>query len=66
MITIEKSEKIGNNFVFTLSGNIDNVCNGYEFCYEEKNYCVKSVAMVCNKENVKSDSIDVIAELISL
>lgn len=64
MITVEKSEKIGSNIVFTLSGNIDNVRNGYEFCYEEKKYRVKSVAMVRNKENVKSETIDVTAELV--
>lgn len=64
MITVEKSEEIGSNIVFTLSGNIDNVRNGYEFCHEEKKYRVKSVAMVRNKENVKSETIDVTAELV--
>lgn len=64
MITVEKSEKIGNNLVFTLSGNIDDVCNGYKFYYEEKEYRVKSVAMVCNKANVKSETLDVTVELV--
>lgn len=62
MITVETHEKIGDNIVFTLSGNTDVVCNGYEFCHDKKKYRVKSVAMICDKENVKSDSIDVTVE----
>ena len=63
MIKVENSDIIGNNLVFTLSGSIDEVSNGYEFYHEEKRYRVKSVAMVCNKANVKSETIDVTAEL---
>lgn len=62
MITVEAYEKIGDNIVFTLSGNTDVVCNGYKFYHEKKEYRVKSVAMICDKEHVKSDSIDVTVE----
>lgn len=62
MVKIKDSKKIGNNLVFTLSGDTDMVCNGYEFMYNQKKYRVKTVAMVCNKQNVKQESIDVTAE----
>lgn len=62
MVKVEDRQKIGNNLVFTLSGNTDMVCNGYEFTHNNKKYRVKSVAMVCNKQKVKQNSIDVIAK----
>lgn len=64
MVTVEKSEKIGDTIVFTLTGNIEKVRNGFEFSYDGKKYCVKSVAMLCNKSSVRSARIDVTAELI--
>lgn len=61
MIKIEKVNIVNGLNIFSISGDVENIKNGYTFSFENRNYKVDSVAMMCNKENVNMSSVEVVA-----